>query len=195
MNDKFISWLFKLIVLLFILAWLGSWIGDILYSARRHTTDKKRRRWLRWLETIFQLPLHEFFIFGRRKHASNDLLDWQIEVIEPDIYLKRRNWVSFLFLFVVLLWFGGFLSFFLYYVPWQKLFTTFDWRMYLVAVVFGGFPSLVVMLICYLIPPYMVSKIQFKMNSKETIKTYLIGANRRTGMGGRSFWRYGRFHG
>ena len=164
--------LFIIVALLIVLTWIGSWIADWLYSKRRRTTDKKQRKRLRWLWNIFDLPIHEFHIFGQ-KHDSKDHLDWQIEVIEPDIYLKRRSWIGFSFLLFGLLWFGGFLFLFVYILPWQKLFTHFDWVLFFVCAVFTVFPSLLVMLLSWLIRPYTVSKIQFKMNSQETVKTYL----------------------
>jgi hypothetical protein len=87
--------------------------------------------------------------------------------------LKRKNWISFLFIVIALLWFSGFLSFFIYLLPWKKLFTQSDWGLFLVCSVFIVFPSLLILLLCWLIRPYTVSRIQFKMNSQETAKTYL----------------------
>ena len=179
MNMLFAIKLFKIVAVLIALTWIGSWIADWLYSKRRRTTDKKQRKRLRWLWNIFDLPIHEFHIFGRNKHASKGFLDWQIDAIEPDIYLKRKNWISFLFIVIALLWFGGFLSFFIYILPWKKLFTQSDWGLFLVCSVFIVFPSLLILLLCWLIRPYTVSRIQFKMNSQETVKTYL-GIFRRT---------------
>jgi hypothetical protein len=173
MNVLFAVKLFKIAALLIALTWIGSFIGDLLYSKRRRTTDKKQRKRLRWLEIIFDFPLHEFHVFGRKTDASKSLLDWQIEVIEPDIYLKRRNWISFLFILSALLWFGAFLFLFVYLLPWQKLFTHFQWVLFVLFAAFTIFPSLLIMLLCWLIRPYTVSKIQFKMNSQETVKTYL----------------------
>jgi len=177
MNDQhsflFAVKLFKIVFLLIVLTWIGSWIADWLYSKRRRTTGKKQRKRLRWLWTIFDLPIHEFHIFKQKTNVSKDHLDWQIDAVEPDVFLRRKNWISFLFILFALLWFGGFLSFFVYFLPWKKLFTQSDWGLFLVCSVFIVFPSLLILLLCWLIRPYTVSKIQFKMNSRETVKTYL----------------------
>jgi hypothetical protein len=136
MNDQhsflFAVKLFKIVFLLIVLTWIGSWIADWLYSKRRRTTDKKQRKRLRWLWTIFDLPIHEFHIFKQKTNVSKDHLDWQIDAVEPDVFLRRKNWISFLFILFALLWFGGFLSFFVYFLPWKKLFTQSDWGLFLV---------------------------------------------------------------
>lgn len=107
-----------------------------------------------------------------RKRARDNLLDWSIEIGDGEICLKRIEWASLVFLMLNLFGWAGFFSLFAIFAPWQILVSNFDWRLFLIFSVFGGVPLFLVLLLCSVIWPRLVSSVQFKTGKRSTVLTY-----------------------
>jgi hypothetical protein len=120
-----------------------------------------------------------------RPRNSNNDLDWRMEVVGPDIYLKRKEWKGLPFFLIWSALFCGFLSLLalLMYRGWTGLSATRDphlwWFCLMGTAIFLFLSFLIIWLGKVVLATETISTIEFKKEAGTTRLTYL-GIFRRT---------------